>query len=44
MDESRKISRKVKGKVLNSRVVPACVFGLEIKGDVQLTERQQCKL
>ena len=34
----RKISRKLKGKVLRSCVTPACLYGLET---VELTMRQQ---
>ena len=37
----RKISKKVKGKVLRTCVTPACLYGLET---VALTEQQQQKL
>ena len=37
----RKISKKLKGKVLRTHVTPACLYGLET---VALTEQQQQKL
>ena len=37
----RKMSRELKGKVLMSRIMLACLYGLEM---VALTERQQQKL
>ena len=37
----RKISRKLKGKVLMSCVMPVCLYSLEM---VTLTERQQPRL
>ena len=37
----RKISKKLKGKVLRTCVTPACLYGLET---VALTEQQQQKL